>query len=505
MRAGGAWLAALALASCARAPQSSRPAPTPVPVPVAPGGAVFSPAPPARMVLDERPLGISPDGLARWLVRVGFRDADGRPTTLLRGGNVDFTPSRGIAQWQTRARFGAPAAIVATDTDGPLSAVVRAAVGVKLAAVRAQTDTRRWDGPRIVARALGPHEVRIGWFPRASAPVRVVRSGAAAPGTLGPLAPPSSAFRDDGVRPGARYRYAIEIPGRPGAGLAVRVPPEPRHGSAAALAGKAMWLAFSPSVADADGYDKLDPAGIVARAAASGVRALELRTTYGEFREITPAARPTLDALIDAAAARGIALLAWTVPRAASFEDLDAEVAAASYRTPRGNGFAALAVDLERGAYYLGDGARGYAALGQYLHALRAALGPGYPLVATVEDPFLEHLSAADYPYPAIAASADVLQPMAYWRMLSRRAVTPAAVRAALRGSYAATRREAGRPLPIDIGGQTSPEGARGAPPPAELAAAVDEARRLGALGIAFFDWGGTSRAQFAALARSRW
>jgi hypothetical protein len=489
---------ALGFGGCARTPQRQPAAPAPRP---AAGGALFEPAPPARMLVAGEPLGLSPDGLARWLVRVSFRDASGNPTTLVSGGDVAFTPSRGSAQWQTRARFDAPAAIVSTAAGGPLAVVVRANVGVPLAAVRAQTDTRRWRLPAIVAAALGPHEVRIGWFPSSLAPV-TIRRGADVDTTV---PAPSSSFSDASVRPGTRYEYAVSIPGRAPAVLAVRVPPEPAHGALSAAGGKAMWLAFSPVAADPDSFARLDPEAVVAQAARAGIRALELRTTYGEFRELTPRVAPVIDALLDGAAAHGIAVVAWTVPRAPSFEDLAAEVEAARYRTARGHGFAALAVDLERGDYYLGDGPSGYAALGAYLAELRRALGPGYPLIATVEDPFLEHLSGVDYPYAAIAASADALQPMAYWRMLSRRAVTPAAVRAALRGSYAATRREAERAIPIDIGGQTSPEGPRGAPPPAEIAAAIDEARRLGAFGIAFYDWGGTNGAQFAALERARW
>jgi hypothetical protein len=469
------------------------------------GGARFAPAPPSRMIVDSRPLEFSPDGRARWLVHVAFAAADGRPTALLQGGDVAFVPSRGDAQWQTRARFDGPAAIVSTDADGPLAVAIRADLGVALRAVRAQTDTRYWTCPRVVARALGPREVRVGWFPRATVPVTILRDDAAGARALAVVPPPASSFADAGVRPGARYVYTVVIPGRSRARLAVRVPPAPPHASVAALAGKAIWLSFSPVAGDPDSFEQLHPDAIVGQASAAGVRALELRTTYGEFRELTAASRPTIDRLIDRAAAQGIAVFAWTVPRATTFEDVAAEIAAASYRTRRGNGFAGLAVDLERGGYFLGDGAPGYAALRAYLAALRAALGPGYPLVATVEDPFLERLSERDYPYAEIAAGADALQPMAYWRMLSRRAVSPPAVRAALRGSYASLSRAAGRRIPIDLGGQTSAEGPRGAPPPAEVAAAVDEARRLGALGIAFFDWGGTSRAQFAALARSRW
>jgi hypothetical protein len=503
------FVTALAAVGCSRAPQATpvsqaTPVPPVTPRPAA-SGAVFEPAPPARVVVDSRPLDFSPDGRARWLVRVAFRTADGRPTALLRGGEIAFSPSRGSAQWQTRARFDGPASIVSTDADGPLAVAIRADVGIALPAVRARTDTRKWRKPRIVARALGPCEVRIGWFPRATVPVTVRRDGYTGAGGVIVVAPPASSFDDATVRPGARYLYTVTIPGRSRARLALRVPAAPPHASVAALAGKALWLSFSPVADDPDSFERLDPAAIVRQASTAGVRALELRTTYGEFRELTAADRPTIDDLIDRAAARGIAVFAWTVPRAATFEDLTAEIAAASYRTRRGNGFAGLAVDLERGDYFMGDGAPGYAALRRYLSALRAALGAGYPLVATVEDAYLEHLTERDYPYAEIAAGADALQPMAYWRMLSRRAVTPPAVRAALRGSFAAITRAAERAIPIDLGGQTIAEGPRGAPPPGEVAAAVDEARRLGALGIAFYDWGGTSRGQFAALARSRW
>jgi hypothetical protein len=108
-------------------------------------------------------------------------------------------------------------------------------------------------------------------------------------------------------------------------------------------------------------------------------------------------------------------------------------------------------------------------------------------------------------PYAAIAQSADVLQPMAYWRMLSKRARGSVAVRAALRGSYAAIARAAGRAMPIDIGGQTAGEGPAGAPPAGEVAAAVAESRRLGALGVTFFDWNGTTGEQWRALEKSAW
>jgi hypothetical protein len=481
------------------------PQPPPV-VERARGGAIFSGASPKRLVLDERVLGVSPDGVLRFLVRARFLDARGMPTTLLGGGDVAFDIVSGYAsaQWQTRLRFGGPAAIVSFARAGTATLLVRAAVGARLAPVRIRFDTRDWHGPRVVAKALGPYAIQLGWFPGGSdATVRLVRCSPR--GSNVTILTTASSFRDTSVAPGRAYRYDVSVPGRSTVALRVATPAEPAFAEVDRFGGKAMWRSFSPSPLDANAYGRLDANAIVARARASGIRAIELRVAYGPFSEITPEDRGAIDALLDAAAAKGIAVLAWTVPRSTAFEDLATDVRLARYRTVRGAHFAALAVDLERGDDYLGSGAAGYAALSTYLGGLRAALGPRYPLVATVEDPFLEHLNNADYPYHAIARDASVLQPMAYWRMLSKRAVTPAAVRTALRGSYATTLREADRDVPIDIGGQTAGDGPRGAPPAGEIDAAIDESRRLGAIGITFFDWNGTNEAQWRAIARRDW
>jgi len=467
---------------------------------------MFSGAPPKRLVLEKRALGVSPDGALRFLVRARFLDARGMPTILVGGGDVAFDTASGhaSAQWQTRLRFGGPAAIVSFDRPGVATLLVRAAVGAPLSAVRVQLDTRDWHGPRVVAEALGPHAIQLGWFPGiADETVRLVRRSPSH-ANLDVLTTASS-FRDGTVEPGTTYRYEVSLHGRAPVELRVSTPSEPPFASIDRFAGKAMWLSFSPSPLDSNTYARLDSNAIVARARASGVRAIELRVAYGPFSQITPDDRATIDALLDDADSNRIAVLAWTVPRSTAFEDLATAVRMARYRTARGAHFAGLAVDLERGDDYLGGGATGYAALGTYLGGLRAALGPRYPLVATVEDPFLERLTGADYPYRAIARDASVLQPMAYWRMLSKRAVTPAAVRAALRGSYAATLREAGRNVPIDIGGQTAGDGPRGAPPAGEIDAAIDQSRRLGALGITFFDWRATNDAQWDAIARRAW
>ena len=470
-----------------------------------PGTPVFEPAPARRMSLEASPLGVSPDGFARWLVRVRFASADGAPVQLVSGGDITFVPTHGSAQWQTRLRYGGPAAIVSTTVDGPLGITVRANAPLRLATRRLTTNTRYWNEPRVAARALGPHVAQLGWFPIALGTVRIESVDSRGVRRIAAVMPPSSTFRDAAVEPGSVARYEVTLPGRAPLHFSLRIPPEPAHAPLEALAGKAMWLSFSPSLRDDDAYDKLDGAAIARRATASGIRAIELRTAYGPFSEITPDARQKVDALVDAAAARGIAVVAWTVPRGSDYDDLAQAVAAAYYRTRRGNGFAALALDLERGSDFLGDGPAGFEAIAAYALRLRQALGADYPLIATVEDPYLGHLSGSDYPYAAVAARVNVLQPMTYWRMMSARAHSPEAVRQIVRASYAATLSAAGRPIAIDIGGQTADGGSRGAPPPDEVAAAIVAARDAGALGITFFDWNATTGGQWAILARTPW
>jgi hypothetical protein len=265
-----------------------------------------------------------------------------------------------------------------------------------------------------------------------------------------------------------------------------------------------MWLAFSGDPQDDDGFDKLDVDRIVATAQRAGIRYVELRLAYGAFGQVTPAAKPTIDRLIDTLDAAGIAVVGWTVPRAVAFDDLAEAVAVARYRTPAGHGVRGLAVDLERGEEFLGDGTAGYASLRDYLAVLRRAVGPRVLLVATVEDPFLNRLDESRFPYAEIAAQADVLQPMTYWRMLGPYGSEGGAT-AAVTESIARLRALARRPIPIDLGGQTAYLSRRGAPLPDEIRASILAAKRLDAVGIAFYDWLGTGPPQWEAVAETPW
>jgi hypothetical protein len=452
----------------------------------------------AALVLQ--PLDVSPDGEARLLVRVQYHDAAGERVHLPPGGHVDVFASRGTVQWQPRARLGDPAAIVRLTEAGPLALRVTSDLPRVPRVLTAQTDTRAWRLSPVTAKALGPHVVVIGWFPRVrSGRVRIARVSAEGTRVVlpAPVAPASS-LRDTTVTPGAQYTYEISRQQRDRIDVGVGVPAELPPSTIDMVRGKAMWLSF-------DDVSHWNVGAMLDRAQVAGLRAIQLRLCYGEYAYFTPARRAIIDRFIDGAAARHITVIAWTVPRAVTFEDLAANVASAAYRTPAGNGVRGVAVDLERGADFLGTGAVGYAALATYLARLREAVGPRVLLVATVEDPNIERLTEADVPYAAIAASADVLQPMVYWRARQAGA-SIAGMRSELRASYALIGQRASRPIPIDIGGQTAGLGNRfDAPPADEVAASFRQASALGAIGETLFDWGGTSSAQWTAIAQTAW
>jgi hypothetical protein len=265
-----------------------------------------------------------------------------------------------------------------------------------------------------------------------------------------------------------------------------------------------MWLRFSPDPLDDDSYSRLDVNRIVKRAKHADLRYIEIRMAYGEFWEIAPEAKARVDALIDAAADARIAVIAWTVPRQPTFNDLALAVAAANYRTARGTRLAGLAIDLERGDEYMGDESRARAAIAEYSRLLRRALGRSYLIVGTVEDPYLGKLTNHEFPFDVVAANSSALQPMMYWRFYQK-SFGAASVGSAMRRSILALLREAGRPTPINMGGQTSGLGLCGAPPPDEIIGSLGESRRAGAIGETFFDWSGTNDDQWSAIASFRW
>lgn len=495
------------LAACARPAVAPPPLAhrTPGPTQGGSGTPVYAGEPAASVRVEMRMLGVSPDGYARWLAVAHFFDAHGKSTRILANSNLDWIPSIGVAQWQNRMRYGQPSAIVSTDRDGPLSLTVRATLP-KLPSVTVRTDTRAWHGARVVAGAIGPHLVQVGWFPYSAQPVTVARVGRRGARTVLAQLPGGSTYYDASTVPGTVYRYAVKRGSQTLLTNVVHVPPRLPRTPIANASGSAMWLYFTLDPLDDLYYAKLDPVAIVRQAVAAHLHYVELRAAYGAYFEITPQAKPVVDAIVDGLESHGIGVVGWSVPREVRYDDLRATLDVARYRTASGRRFTGLAVDLERGSEFMGDGPAARRALGEYLTLVREAAGPRYLIVATVEDPYFEHLDAAQYPYRAIARAASVLQPMAYWRMMRKSApATPAVVAAQMRASYATLLRMAGRRMPVSMGGQTSALTATGYPPAGEITASLDASKHAGAIGEAFFAWNDTLAQQWEAIGRFNW
>ena len=471
----------------------------------APPPPVYFGKPAVSFRVQARPLGFDADGYARWLLIMQYFDRNGKRTRIMANSDVDWISPGNYVQWQTRLRFEQPSAIIRTHSNGPIVAAVRSnypAFGTQTV----RTDTRSWGGLRVVVQAIGPHLTQIGWFPQETVNARVVRIDASgARKTVAILAGPSSTYRDTGVAANARYRYELYRSTKaPVLTQAVQTPSEPPPTSIANAGGKAMWLYFSTNPLDTIYVKRLDPQTIVQQAVRAGLHYVELRTSYGAYWQITPEAKPTIDAIVDGLAAHGIRTIAWSVPRDTASDDLAQTVRAAYYRTANGNTFGGVAIDLERGSDFMGDDPDGLNALWMYVQSARQALGPRYLIVSTIEDPFFEHLDSAQYPYAQIARFSDVLQPMAYWRMMRRKPPDSAQIATLLRASYNRTLALAGRAMPVSIGGETT--AAPSGPPSAqEVTASLLASKQIGAIGECFFAWDGTQPYQWDAIGAFTW
>ncbi len=491
------WILAVALLAVAQT------SPSPAPTSTAP---VYIGNPAIRMKLSLRPLGFDADGNADWLVVTRFFDAQSRPTRIMANSNFNWTSRDGYVLWQARLRYGQPSAIVKTVRDGPLTLTVQA-VKPQLGTLIVRTDTRRWRGARVVARPLGPHLVAVGWFPQEEQLARLARVDADGQRRLvAVIAGRSSTYRDTSVLPGRSYRYILYRPDHAPVELAaVTTFAEPPATVVANASGKAMWLFFTTNPVDDIYYEHLDPRAIADQAARAGLHYVELRLTYGAFWEVSPGSRPTIDAIVDALAARGIGTIAWAVPRDTTAEDVAATTRAAYYRTAKGTPMAGLALDIERGDEFMGQAPQGLSALWEYVRAVRQAMGPKYLIVTTVEDPYLEHLDDKAYPYVQIARYSDVLQPMAYWRMFRPKSMNPQQVEKIMASSYETLLAQSRRTIPISMGGQTSGESRIGNPPGNEITASLEASKRIGAIGVCYFAWDGTQQDQWNALASYAW
>ncbi|HEX3623724.1 MAG TPA: hypothetical protein VHT97_15525 [Acidimicrobiales bacterium] len=245
--------------------------------------------------------------------------------------------------------------------------------------------------------------------------------------------------------------------------------------------GKGMWI-WEP-----DQTEGGDAAAIVARAKAIGLTHLYVRTgsSWDGFN-----GGPFLDKLLPAAHQAGLLVYGWDFPRLLSpSDDVARAKEAVQHRAPGKQHIDGFAADIETQSE--GTAISGPAAT-QYGQELRAAVGPDFPLIATVPRPS----PSLSYPYAEVVASFDAIAPMVYW--LNRQPDSDVAGALHDLAPY-------GKPIfPVGQAYDGKPEGGRpGVPPPEELWRFMRFAQSNGALGVSFWSWQGADQRAFDAIGQA--
>ena len=167
--------------------------------------------------------------------------------------------------------------------------------------------------------------------------------------------------------------------------------------------GKGMWIWLE------DRAEGGDPEAIVARARATGLTHLYVRTgtLKGGF-----VGGPFLDRLLPVAHRHGIRVYGWDFPYLDNpGDDVNRALAAIRHTTPDGHRIDGFSSDIESTFEGVNNDVEHVTA---YSTWLRANVGPNYPLIATVPNPTVNRLRHG-FPYGAIIPSFDAVAPMVYW------------------------------------------------------------------------------------------
>jgi hypothetical protein len=261
--------------------------------------------------------------------------------------------------------------------------------------------------------------------------------------------------------------------------------------SVAPYTGLGTWIdIYSPSF-------RADPTELTAALAERGVRTLYVQT--GNFRQRVDVVGPQhLAALVDAAHARGIAVVGWYLPDLTNLQrDLRRSQAAIDFRTSAGGSLDAFGLDIESSA--VRNSAERTRRLVELSSRVRADVGPRYPLGAIIPSPVGMKLLPRywpRFPYAELARTYDVLVPMAYF---SYRARGPAAVTRYVQTSIRIIRSASGdATVPIHvIGGIASGTSA------SEAAAFARVAAGCGVDGLSLYDLDATKRSAWPLLRRA--
>lgn len=161
----------------------------------------------------------------------------------------------------------------------------------------------------------------------------------------------------------------------------------------------------------------LDPAEAVPAMRSRGVRTIYLQTArYNSSRALPQ--RDWVDAWLREAHARGVKVVGWYLPAYDEHltKDVNRTVRIAEYRSPDGERFDALGVDIEyKGATETLDEFN--VGISSHLKQVRARVG-AYRIASIVPAPVAMARSPSSwtgFPWARIGEYSDVVMPMAYW------------------------------------------------------------------------------------------
>ena len=245
--------------------------------------------------------------------------------------------------------------------------------------------------------------------------------------------------------------------------------PLPRPADGPIPIGKGMWVHKLDRVAH--GSVQL----LVDQAKAAGLTHVYIRLGSSKSGFY---ARQDLDRLLPVAHRAGLKVVGWDFPYLAN-PNADAERAREQiwYATPTGDRIDAFSADIETGA----EGTQlTTSAVQAYGALVRAAVGPGYPLIATVPRPSPKRW----FPFNALG-DFDAIAPMVYWG--NRDPATDVA------GAIAALAQYNKPILPVgqayDMAQDGAPRSAHGAPSKAAIERFIQSATANGAVGLSFWVW----------------
>ncbi|MGH2718396.1 MAG: hypothetical protein ACRDJU_07445 [Actinomycetota bacterium] len=183
----------------------------------------------------------------------------------------------------------------------------------------------------------------------------------------------------------------------------------------AAYKGLGAWVSlYDFALAPAE----LSPAQATAAMAAHGVQTLYLQT--GRWNLPPGVEDPSATSqFIDDAHSHGMKVVGWYLPGFANIaQDIANSKAVLSFKTPSGQHFDGLALDIEDKSNF-GYSVFGFdSAVSTFADKLRAAVGPNQVLGAITLDAVNNERAPsawAGFPWPEIGKDFDVVLPMAYW------------------------------------------------------------------------------------------